>query len=218
MILLIKEKIKKEIAEALAVYNISKEEIVVENIKEFKNGDFACPCFTLAKTLKKAPAQIAEEIKTNINNENYENVEVVGGYINFFLKKEKTAINLLEKILKEKEAYGNLNYGDNKTIVLDYSAPNIAKPFGVAHLRSTAIGNSLNKLLTKIGYKTVSINYIGDFGSQFGKMICAYKLWGVKSIVEKNPIQELKKLYVKFHAEAEKMKVWMTKVGNGLKD
>lgn len=183
--------------------DIDEKDIVIEIPKERSMGDYAVPCFSMAKKLHNNPNSIALEIKEKINNDYFDSIEVKNGYLNFFLKKKNISIYIIEKILKEKEEYGSSNIGVGKTIVLDYSAPNIAKPFGVGHLRSTVIGNAIKNICKKLGFKTVGINYLGDFGTQFGKLIYAYEKWGNIEKVKENPIKELNKLYVKFHEEAK---------------
>lgn len=182
---------------------ISKENIIIENPKARTMADYAVPCFTFSKVMHKSPLEIASFIKENINQEHYEKIEVVNGYLNIFLKKKEVAKEVLENIQKEQQNYGSNTQGQGKTIIIDYSAPNIAKPFGIGHLRSTVIGASLKKICQKNGYKVIGINHLGDWGTQFGKLIYAYKTWGNEQIVKQNPIEELKKLYVKFHEEAE---------------
>ncbi|NLL44688.1 MAG: arginine--tRNA ligase [Mollicutes bacterium] len=199
----LKKIIKNDIYEILKGY-LQIDDIVVEYPKDRKMADYAIPCFGLAKIMKKNPNDIALMIKDSIKNEIYEKIEVVNGYVNIFLNKKKITKLILETILSEKENYGSNDIGKGKTIVIDYSSPNIAKPFGVGHLRSTVIGNALKHICEKNGYKVIGINYLGDWGTQFGKLIAAYKRWGDEETVKKNPIDELKNLYVKFHAEAEK--------------
>lgn len=185
---------------------IEMSNVVIENPKERKLGDLALPCFTYSKIVHKAPNLIASEIKEYLEKKCsiIDRVDAVGGYVNIFLDKQEVADNVIAKIIKQGADYGSNDFGSGKTIVIDYSSPNIAKPFGVGHLRSTVIGNSLRNILEKNGYNVVGINYLGDWGTQFGKMICAYKLWGDPEKIKKNPIDELKSLYVKFHEEAEK--------------
>lgn len=185
---------------------IEMSNVVIENPKERKLGDLALPCFTYSKIVHKAPNLIASEIKEYLEKKCsiIYRVDAVGGYVNIFLDKQEVADNVIAKIIKQGADYGSNDFGSGKTIVIDYSSPNIAKPFGVGHLRSTVIGNSLRNILEKNGYDVVGINYLGDWGTQFGKMICAYKLWGDPEKIKKNPIDELKSLYVKFHEEAEK--------------
>lgn len=185
---------------------IEMSNVVIENPKERKLGDLALPCFTYSKIVHKAPNLIASEIKEYLEKKCsiIDRVDAVGGYVNIFLDKQEVADNVIAKIIKQGADYGSNDFGSGKTIVIDYSSPNIAKPFGVGHLRSTVIGNSLRNILEKNGYDVVGINYLGDWGTQFGKMICAYKLWGDPEKIKKNPIDELKSLYVKFHEEAEK--------------
>lgn len=171
-----------------------------------EHGDYASNiALQLTKELKIAPREIAEKIVGKIKGDNLiDKIEIAGpGFINIFFP-EKILEKEVKNILKEKEKYGQTNIGKDKTIIVEYSQPNIAKPLGVHHLLSTIIGQSLYNIFSELGFKTISINHIGDWGTQFGKLICAYKKWGDKKIVEENPIPELQKLYVKFHEEAEK--------------
>lgn len=166
-------------------------------------GDFAFPCFQLAKTLRKAPPLIASEIAEKIgDNPLLEKYEVKGAYLNFFIKKEIFVKTMVETA-SDKD-FGSSKIGEGKTICIDYSSPNVAKNFHVGHLRTTIIGNSLYKIYSKLGYKVERINHLGDWGTQFGKLIVAYKAWGSKEAVEKDGVAELMRLYVKFHEEAEK--------------
>lgn len=165
-------------------------------------GDFAFPCFQLAKVFRKAPNAIAQEIAENIpENEAVTKVTAMGPYVNFFMNKEEYAKEVIAKIGND---YGSSNIGKGKTICIDYSSPNVAKNFHVGHLRTTIIGNSLYHIFDKLGYHVERINHLGDWGTQFGKLIVAYKKWGSKEAVEENGIPELLKIYVKFHEEAEK--------------
>ena len=167
-------------------------------------GDFAFPCFQLAKTLRKAPNMISAELKDKINNEGFERVEALGPYLNFFMDKGAFVKSALEKVLSEGENYGSSVIGTGKNVTIDFSSPNIAKPFHVGHLFSTAIGNSLYKMFKSQGYNPIGINHLGDWGTQFGKLISAYKRWADEDVLEKEPIKELLRIYVKFHDEAEK--------------
>jgi arginyl-tRNA synthetase len=198
----LKEMIKADIHEVLKEY-VNIDDIVIENPKDRKMADYAVPCFSYAKAMRKSPMDIALLIKEGIKNDNYEKIEVVNGYLNIFVKKNKTTEHILNNILANKDKYGSNDLGNNKTIVIDYSSPNIAKPFGVGHLRSTVIGNALKNICQKNGYNVVGINHLGDWGTQFGKLISAYKRWGNEENVKENPIDELKKLYVKFHEEVK---------------
>lgn len=170
-----------------------------------KMGDYAFPCFALAKKLKKTPVEIAAALEKSIGNNSFlEKVRAEGPYLNFYLNKAKQAEIVLTTIYKEKSKYGASSFGKGKTVVIDYSSPNIAKPFGIAHLRSTMIGNSLYKIYSFLGYKCISINHLGDWGTQFGKLIVAYKRWGIPTELRASPIKHLLNIYVKFHEEAEK--------------
>lgn len=196
--------------------------IVAERIKEFVDldlefieglieippkpemGDFAFPCFQLAKAMRKAPQMIAGEIKEKMNKEGFERVETAGPYLNFFMDKGAFAEVTVTKILNEKENYGSSKVGEGKNVTIDYSSPNIAKPFHVGHLCSTSIGNSLYRIMQFAGYNCIGVNHLGDWGTQFGKLISAYKRWVDEEALEKEPIKELLRIYVKFHDEAEK--------------
>ncbi len=163
-------------------------------------GDYAFPCFVLSKELKKAPQMIAEEIKNKIDiDENISEIKVVGGYLNFYLNKEYFIKNVLNEISEKKENYGSSNIGNGKNIVIDYSSPNIAKPFHIGHLRSTVIGNSIYKIYKFLGYNCIGINHIGDWGTQFGKLIEGYKRWGNEYNIEEKPIDELTKIYIRIN-------------------
>lgn len=190
------------------VYDVVKDgleltDIIIENPKDRTMGDYALPCFVMAKKMGKNPFEMANFIKDNINKDHYEKIEVVGGYLNFFVNRSFITKLVIENIINEQENYGNNNSGNGKNIVIDYSSPNIAKPFGIGHLRSTVIGNAIKNICIKNGYNVIGVNHLGDWGTQFGKLICAYKKWGNEEEIIKNPIAELTKLYVKFHDEAE---------------
>ena len=189
-------------------------------------GDFAFPCFKLAKVFRKAPNMIAAELSEKIEAKGViSNVTPLGGYINFFVNKSQLAETVIKDVLTKKEKYGHSYLGKDKTIVIDFSSPNIAKPFHIGHIRTTVIGNALYKIYDSQGYNTVRINHLGDYGTQFGKLIVAFKLWGNKEAVEANPIPELLKLYIQFHDEAERhpemedeARAWFTKLENGDKE
>ena len=168
-------------------------------------GDVAFPCFKLAKTMRKAPNMIAASLAPALGEiDGISRIEPMGGYINFFADKTSFARTTLERVLDEGTRYGGSDVGSGKTVCLDYSSINIAKPFHIGHLSTTAIGNALRRIYDHLGYKTVSINHLGDWGTQFGKMILAYKLWGDKETVEKGGVRAMMQLYVRFHDEAEK--------------
>ncbi len=195
---------KDEIAQIISNNtNISCNELegYIEIPPEDK-GDYAFPCFRLAKELKKAPQAIAEELKTKIEsskNDVIESVEVAGGYLNFYINKNILIKNTIEEIDNQKENYGKTDIGDGKTILVEYSSPNIAKPFHIGHLRNTLIGHTLYNMYKFLGYNTIGINHLGDYGTQFGKMIEGYKLWGEEYNIEENPIEELTKIYVRIN-------------------
>ena len=194
-----KQIIAKSIAE---VVNIDEKELesYMEIPKDTKNGDYAFPCFRLAKELKKAPPMIANDIKEKIqiDEKMVEKVEVVGGYLNFYIHQEQMVKEVLQEMEKQEE-YGKSEIGQGKNIVIDYSAPNIAKPFHIGHLRSTVIGGALYNIYQYLGYHTIGVNHLGDYGTQFGKLIEGYKLWGKEYNVEEDPINELTKIYIRIN-------------------
>ena len=176
---------------------ISKE--FIETPKDELNGDYAFPCFRLAKELKKAPPMIVNEIKENLEETTeIEKIEVAGGYLNFYINKELLAKEVLNEIDKSKD-YGKSDIGNGKNIVIDYSAPNIAKPFHIGHLRSTVIGGALYNIYKNLGYSVIGINHLGDYGTQFGKLIEGYKLWGNEYDIDNDPINELTKIYIRIN-------------------
>lgn len=195
---------------AKAVYDAVKDDLtleqveqLLENPKSAEHGDVAFPAFSLAKVYRKAPQQIAADLAEKIDSANFEKIEVVGPYLNFFMNKELISKKVLQTVVKEKEHYGDSNIGNQGTIPIDMSSPNIAKPISMGHLRSTVIGNSIGFIMEKIGYQPIRINHLGDWGTQFGKLIVAYKKWGTEEAVKAEPINELLRLYVQFHEVAE---------------
>ena len=195
------------IAEKLKIGTLSTEEVasMLEVPPTSDMGDYALPCFRLAKTLRKAPPIIAETLKNNFTEDEVVcGVTVVGGYLNFKINRLRFAEETLKEILEKGEKYGSSRLGEGKTICIDYSSVNIAKPFHIGHLSTTVIGGALYKILGFLGYKVVGINHLGDYGTQFGKLIVAYKRWGDKEKIENGKLRELMKIYVKFHEEAEK--------------
>ncbi|MGB2804581.1 MAG: arginine--tRNA ligase [Candidatus Zixiibacteriota bacterium] len=185
---------------------LSKGEIrgLVEVPPDQKLGDYAFPCFVLSKKLKKAPNQIAGELALRLKaTDLIEEISAAGPYVNFRVDKAKQAELVLTRIFDEGDHYGSDQSGKGKTIVIDFSSPNIAKPFGMGHLRTTVIGNALYHIFRKLGYGVVRINHLGDWGTQFGKVILAYKMWGDEEEFLKDPISTLYDLYVRFHKEAE---------------
>ncbi len=197
---------KEEIAKAIAKVTNMEEKQLREYIEIPPNsdlGDYAFPCFKLAKDLRKAPQAIAEDIKANIEIDGkvIERIEIVGGYLNIYINKEALAENVLKEVYDKKEKYGSSNIGKGKNVVIDYSAPNIAKPFHIGHLRSTVIGGALYKIYNFVGYNSVGINYLGDWGLQFGKVMAGYDMWKDEYDFEKSEIQALLKIYVRFNQE-----------------
>ena len=203
---------------------LTSEEIsqLIEIPPKPEMGDFAFPCFRLAKSYHKAPPMIAQDLKESIGNQAFlSEIKVVGGYLNFYVDKAQYAQQIIDKYNNATD-YGCSDQGKDKTICIDYSSPNVAKNFHVGHLRTTIIGNSLYKIFSKLGYKVVRINHLGDWGTQFGKLIVAYKKWGSREAVEEKGIEELMDIYVKFHEEAEKddslndeARAWFLKMEQG---
>ncbi|MFS0752583.1 arginine--tRNA ligase [Oceanobacillus sp. 1P07AA] len=185
--------------------NLEEEQLyrLIEKPKQAKMGDLAFPCFELARIFRKNPQEIAMQLAAEINSIYFEHVEAVGAYVNVFLNKALFTENILQQICKEKTSFGYSNLGKERAITIDLSSPNIAKPFSMGHLRSTVIGNAIANIAEKVGYKTIRINHLGDWGTQFGKLMVAYQKWGNEAQVRANPIKELLQLYIRFHEEAE---------------
>ncbi len=223
-----KSMIAEEIVSALDIAfgnaPLSADEIadLLELPPDSAMGDYAFPCFKLARSLRKAPPMIAGELVKVINADFLSHTEAVGGYLNFFIDKALYASSIVGQVLKEGEKYGSSDMGAGKTICIDYSSINIAKRFHIGHLSTTALGNALYKIYSFLGYKCVGINHLGDWGTQFGKMIAAYKHWGSREMIEQGGVQALSDLYVRFHAEAEKDpslddegRAWFKKIEQG---
>lgn len=200
-----KEEIAKQISEKCE--GLQREEVkrAIEIPTDSKMGDYAFPCFKLAKVFRKSPQLIAEDIAEKLSDSDiFSKVEQVNAYVNMFINFERIAEETIGSVIKSGDKYGESNIGNNKTIIVEFSSPNIAKPFHIGHIRSTVIGNSIYKLYEKIGYKVVRINHLGDYGTQFGKLIVAYRRWGSEDELIKEPIKSLLGWYTKFHEEAEK--------------
>ena len=197
---------KKYIAEKIKVEGMSQDELyeLISLPPNTEMGDYALPCFKLAKLLRKSPVMIAETLKTTIATDDVlSEVSAVNGYLNFKINKNAFVKETLDKIFAQKEKYGAACIGEGKTVCLDYSSINIAKPFHIGHLSTTVLGGALYRIFNFLGYKAVGINHLGDYGTQFGKLISAYKRWGDKATVEQGGIRALNELYVRFHKEAE---------------
>lgn len=216
---------KKKVVQYIASYIEELEQSEIEKLLEIppkpEMGDFAFPCFRLAKTYRKAPQMIAEDLKNKMELADFlASVENMGGYLNFYVNKEQFAKEMV--LQASEDNFGASKEGDGKTICIDYSSPNVAKNFHVGHLRTTIIGNSLYKIFSKLGYHVERINHLGDWGTQFGKLIVAYKKWGNKEEIEKDGVAALMKIYVKFHEEADKddslndeARAWFVKMEQG---
>ena len=217
---------KKLIAGELAsVIDSLDQEAIFNLLEQPKNsdmGDIAFPAFSLAKVERKAPQVIAADIAAKINSQAFEKVVATGPYVNFFLDKSAISGAVIKEIIEKGADYAQQTEGQEQNITIDLSSPNIAKPFSVGHLRSTVIGDALSNIFKKMGYKTIKINHLGDWGKQFGLLMVAYKKWGSKEAVEANPIDELLKLYVRINAEIEndpalddEGRLWFKKLEDG---
>ena len=199
---------KKEIAEIIAknLEGLTEDEIksMIEIPQDQFMGDYAFPCFRLAKTMRKAPNLIAAELAEKLQGEKlFSEVSPVNAYVNMFVSREEMMKSTVSEVLEEKENFGRSDIGGNKKVIVEFSSPNIAKPFHIGHIRSTVIGNSLSKIYDALGYDVFKINHLGDYGTQFGKMICAYRRWGNREDVINSPIKTLLGYYTKFHVEVE---------------
>lgn len=199
---------KKEIAEIIAknLEGLTEDEIksMIEIPQDQSMGDYAFPCFRLAKTMRKAPNLIAAELAEKLQGEKlFSEVSPVNAYVNMFVSREEMMKSTVSEVLEEKENFGRSDIGGNKKVIVEFSSPNIAKPFHIGHIRSTVIGNSLSKIYDALGYDVFKINHLGDYGTQFGKMICAYRRWGNREDVINSPIKTLLGYYTKFHVEVE---------------
>ncbi|EGS35888.1 arginine--tRNA ligase [Limosilactobacillus oris F0423] len=221
------EKQRVASAVAAALPDLSLEEIVdkIERPKDANNGDYAFPTFFLAKTLHKAPQMIAADLVEKIDQAGFEKVVVAGPYINFFLDKALVGAEIIKAILADPAGYGKKDLGHGANVTIDYSSPNIAKPMGMGHLRSTMIGEAIARILAKENYTPVRIDYLGDWGTQFGKLMAAYKMWGSEEEVKKDPINTLLKYYVRINTEAEEHpeytdagREWFAKLEHGDKE
>ncbi len=199
----IKNEIAKLLKDNIDFLTVEEIESMIEIPQESTMGDYAFPCFKLAKELHKAPPMIATELKEKLSSNLFTKVENVNAYVNMFIDKNAFSKLTLEAVAGSGNKFGNTNIGEGKKVIVEYSSPNIAKPFHIGHIRSTVIGNSIYKIYDALGYDVVRINHLGDYGTQFGKMIVAYRKWGSEEDVKKEPIKSLLSYYVKFHKEAE---------------
>ncbi|MGF7060755.1 arginine--tRNA ligase [Brassicibacter mesophilus] len=221
-----KKKIAGLVSSKVDGLNESDVEELIEIPPSFDLGDYAMPCFRLAKAFRKSPNIIAQEIAESMQqNEYFERIENVGPYVNFFVDKKQLAQTVLEEVVARKEKFGSSDVGKGRNVIVEFSSPNIAKPFHIGHIRTTVIGQSLYKIYKFLGFNAIAINHLGDYGTQFGKLIVAFKAWGDQQIVESDPIPELLKLYIKFHEEAEEddkledeARMWFKKLEDGDKE
>ena len=198
-----KQQVAAALAQALPEMDVKEIEAKIERPKDSSNGDYAFPTFFLAKTLHKAPQMIASELVEKVDQNGFEKIVVAGPYINFFLDKAQVGAKILQTILADPEHYGEIDLGHQSNVTIDYSSPNIAKPMGMGHLRSTMIGEAVARILEKVNYNLIRIDYLGDWGTQFGKLMAAYEMWGDEAEVKKDPINTLLKYYVRINNEAD---------------
>ena len=198
-----KQQVAAALAQALPEMDVKEIEAKIERPKDSSNGDYAFPTFFLAKTLHKAPQMIASELVEKVDQDGFEKVVVAGPYINFFLDKAQVGAKILQTILADPEHYGEIDLCHQSNVTIDYSSPNIAKPMGMGHLRSTMIGEAVARILEKVNYNLIRIDYLGDWGTQFGKLMAAYEMWGDEAEVKKDPINTLLKYYVRINNEAD---------------
>ena len=217
-----KELIASELAKVIDSLDQDTILNLLEQPKSSDLGDIAFPAFSLAKVERKAPQAIAADIAEKIDQSAFEKVVATGPYVNFFLDKSKISDQVIKSVIEAGADYGQQDEGHGQNITIDLSSPNIAKPFSVGHLRSTVIGDALSNIFRKMGYNTIKINHLGDWGKQFGLLMVAYKKWGSKEAVEANPIDELLKLYVRINAEIEndpelddEGRLWFKKLEDG---
>ncbi|NLI66816.1 MAG: arginine--tRNA ligase [Tissierellia bacterium] len=207
------------------VDSLTRDEIAasIEIPPSYDMGDYAFPVFKLSKIFRKAPNLIAEDLASKfVNSDYFEKIENKGPYLNFFIDKSKLVETVIEEVLSKGDGFGSSKLGEGKTVIVEYSSPNIAKPFHMGHLRTTVIGNALYKIYKFLGFNTIAINHLGDYGTQFGMLISAYKKWGDKEVIEEDPINELLKLYVRYNEEAEEKpelkdeaRYWFKELENG---
>ncbi len=207
------------------VDSLTRDEIAasIEIPPSYDMGDYAFPVFKLSKIFRKAPNLIAEDLASKfVNSDYFEKIENKGPYLNFFIDKSKLVETVIEEVLSKGDGFGSSKLGEGKTVIVEYSSPNIAKPFHMGHLRTTVIGNALYKIYKFLGFNTIAINHLGDYGTQFGMLISAYKKWGDKEVIEEDPINELLKLYVRYNEEEEgkpelkdEARYWFKELENG---
>lgn len=204
--------------------DLSQEEIydLLEKPKQDEHGDIAFPTFQLARIFRKNPNEIAAELASKFNAPLIDDVKNVGPYVNFYLNRKMVSESVIKTVLDEGSNYGDHNVGKGQNVPIDLSSPNIAKPMSMGHLRSTVIGNAISNIIEKMGFNPIKINHLGDWGTQFGKLIYAYQQWGDEDAMNEDPIKELLRIYVKFHDEADKDpeledqgRLWFSKLENG---
>ncbi len=219
----VKQLLADQLAAQVPSLSVAELADLIEYPPNPQMGDLSLPCFKLSKQLRKSPQVIAEELKSSFQaHPAFGEAQAVAGYFNIFLDRSWFAAEVLKEVLEKRERYGSQNIGQGRNVVIDFSSPNIAKTFHIGHLRSTVIGNALYKIFEFLGYNSVGVNHLGDWGTQFGKLIVAYKMFGDKAAVEAEGISELQRIYVKFHDEADarpeledEARAWFVKLEQG---
>ncbi len=219
----LRESIAQVLHRELSNFSVEEIKTMIEIPPNTEMGDYAFPCFRLAKEFRKSPNDIAKDLASKLQpSDRVASIDSMGGYVNFFVNKKRWAESMIERVMSEKENFGRSDFGQKKNTIIEFSSPNIAKPFHIGHIRTTVIGHSLFKIYDFLGFNALAFNHLGDYGTQFGKLIVAYKKWGNREVIEQDPINELLKIYVQFHQEAEndptmedEARAWFKKLEDG---
>ncbi len=219
----LRESIAQVLHRELSNFSVEEIKTMIEIPPNTEMGDYAFPCFRLAKEFRKSPNDIAKDLASKLQPSDWvASIDSMGGYVNFFVNKKRWAESMIERVMSEKENFGRSDFGQKKNTIIEFSSPNIAKPFHIGHIRTTVIGHSLFKIYDFLGFNALAFNHLGDYGTQFGKLIVAYKKWGNREVIEQDPINELLKIYVQFHQEAEndptmedEARAWFKKLEDG---
>ena len=219
----LRESIAQVLHGELTGFEVEDIETMIEIPPNTQMGDYAFPCFRLAKEFRKSPNDIAKELAVKLKPSDWvASIDSMGGYINFFIDKRRWAEAVIRRVMTEGADFGRSDFGQKKNTIIEFSSPNIAKPFHIGHIRTTVIGHSLFRIYDFLGFNALAFNHLGDYGTQFGKLIVAYKRWGSREVIEQDPINELLRIYVQFHQEAEKdpgmedeARAWFKKLEDG---
>ena len=219
----LRESIAQVLHGELTGFEVEDIETMIEIPPNTQMGDYAFPCFRLAKEFRKSPNDIAKELAVKLKPSDWvASIGSMGGYINFFIDKRRWAEAVIRRVMTEGADFGRSDFGQKKNTIIEFSSSNIAKPFHIGHIRTTVIGHSLFRIYDFLGFNALAFNHLGDYGTQFGKLIVAYKRWGSREVIEQDPINELLRIYVQFHQEAEKdpgmedeARAWFKKLEDG---